>query len=96
LKIIIHLQKTYNFKNRSGTRGFMPPETIFNWNLQTKSVDIWAAGVILLSFYSKRMPVFNLNKFSPITQECLKEIYPLILVFGREKIMNLLKKFGKK
>jgi len=72
----------------------MAPETIFNSNLQGKRVDIWAAGVIFLSFLCKRFPVLNLNKFSPITSEVIKDLIPLINIFGRNRVNEVAKKLS--
>jgi serine/threonine protein kinase len=80
-------------KYRIGTRGFLAPESIFNANIQGKAVDIWAAGVIFLSFLIKRMPVFNMNKFVKIKDETIKELIPLIIVYGRNKIMEIAENF---
>jgi serine/threonine protein kinase len=90
---IINLQKN-GMKNRMGTRGFLAPETIFNYKEQNQAVDLWAAGIILLAFFSKRMPVLNMNKFSKLNNETLKEIYPLILLYGVEKVTNIANKYG--
>ncbi|KAK7423811.1 Cell division control protein 7 [Neonectria magnoliae] len=45
--------------NRAGTRGFRAPEVLFKCTEQTTSIDIWSAGVILLTIMSKRFPFFN-------------------------------------
>ncbi|OAA36420.1 serine/threonine protein kinase Hsk1 [Metarhizium rileyi] len=45
--------------NRAGTRGFRAPEVLFKCTEQTTSIDIWSAGVILLTILSKRFPFFN-------------------------------------
>jgi cell division control protein 7 len=82
------MQRTEGFTRRLGTRGFLAPEIIFNARIQTKAVDIWAAGIVLLSFLTQRMPVLNLNKFSKIKETNIKEILPLILIFGPEKIVE--------
>lgn len=95
LKLIYEIQRTYNLRNRIGTRGFMAPETIFNSYMQAKGVDIWAAGVIFLSFLSKRFPILNLNKFSKINNEIVKDLLPLIYIFGRDKINEIAKKLSK-
>lgn len=93
LKIIIELQKATGLRHRIGTRGFLAPEIIFNAKNQNKAVDIWAAGVIFLSFLTKRMPVFNLNKFSSIKDDTIKEILPLIYVYGKDKIEEIARKY---
>ncbi|KTW27661.1 hypothetical protein T552_02102 [Pneumocystis carinii B80] len=45
--------------NRAGTRGFRAPEVLFKCMAQSTKIDIWAAGVILLSFLTRRFPFFN-------------------------------------
>jgi len=50
VKKISELSKKMKIKNRTGTKGYMPPEALFNHPHQTSAVDIWACGVIFLSF----------------------------------------------
>jgi cell division control protein 7 len=45
--------------NRAGTRGFRAPEVLFKCTEQTTEIDIWSAGVILLTILSRRFPFFN-------------------------------------
>jgi cell division control protein 7 len=45
--------------NRAGTRGFRAPEVLFKCTEQTTKIDIWSAGVILLTILSKRFPFYN-------------------------------------
>lgn len=45
--------------NRAGTRGFRAPEVLFKCTDQKCSIDIWSAGVILLTILSRRFPFFN-------------------------------------
>ncbi|KAJ8121303.1 hypothetical protein ONZ43_g2207 [Nemania bipapillata] len=45
--------------NRAGTRGFRAPEVLFKCTEQTTKIDIWSAGVILLTVLCKRFPFFN-------------------------------------
>ncbi|KAG9244171.1 kinase-like domain-containing protein [Calycina marina] len=45
--------------NRAGTRGFRAPEVLLKCTAQTTKLDIWSAGVILLTILSKRFPFFN-------------------------------------
>ncbi|OJD25275.1 CDC7 protein kinase [Blastomyces percursus] len=45
--------------NRAGTRGFRAPEVLFKCTSQTTKIDIWSAGVILLTFLGRRFPFFN-------------------------------------
>jgi cell division control protein 7 len=45
--------------NRAGTRGFRAPEVLMSaWNQSTK-IDIWSAGVILLTLLTRRYPFFK-------------------------------------
>ena len=90
--IISELQKN-NYRHRTGTKGFLAPEIIFHAQYQSSPVDIWAAGVVFLCFLSKRLPVFNLNKFSKITDETIRELEPLIVVYGKDAIIEIAQKF---
>ena len=44
---------------RAGTRGFRAPEVLLCYAHQTCVVDMWAVGVILLSFLTHRYPFFS-------------------------------------
>ena len=44
---------------RAGTRGFRGPEVLLRVAEQTVALDIWAAGVILLSILTQRYPFFT-------------------------------------
>lgn len=65
----IHLDKmeTTNIKNkqempcvsRAGTRGFRAPEILIRYPHQTTAIDMWSAGVILLSMLTYRYPFFQ-------------------------------------
>jgi cell division control protein 7 len=43
---------------RAGTRGFRAPEVLAGAGVQTPAIDIWSAGVILLSILTQRYPFF--------------------------------------
>lgn len=45
--------------NRAGTRGFRAPEVLLKCTAQTTKIDIWSAGVILLTLLARRFPFFN-------------------------------------
>ncbi|KAJ3912242.1 kinase-like protein [Lentinula edodes] len=47
--------------NRAGTRGFRAPEVLLKCGDQTGAVDVWAAGMILLFFLTKKFPLFQSN-----------------------------------
>ena len=38
---------------RAGTAGFRPPEVLLKSSTQSTAVDVWAAGVILLSMVTR-------------------------------------------
>lgn len=67
--------------NRAGTRGFRAPEVLFKCTNQLTKLDIWSAGIIGLSFISRKFPLFN----SPDDIDALLE---LVLVFGLEKLQQ--------
>nr|CAH8851103.1 unnamed protein product [Trichobilharzia regenti] len=46
---------------RGGTLGFRPPEVMMRHVEQTTAVDIWAVGVIFLSFLSGRYPFMKVD-----------------------------------
>jgi serine/threonine protein kinase len=45
--------------NRGGTKGFRAPEVLLKVAHQTTAIDIWSAGVILLSMLCNRFPVLS-------------------------------------
>ncbi|SPO22360.1 related to CDC7 - protein kinase [Ustilago trichophora] len=65
--------------NRAGTRGFRAPEVLFKCQDQTVAIDIWSAGVILLTLLIRRFPVFNSNDDA----EALLEI---AVIFGKSRM----------
>ncbi|CCE83902.1 Piso0_004499 [Millerozyma farinosa CBS 7064] len=67
--------------NRAGTRGFRAPEVLFKCTNQTTKLDIWSAGIIGLSFLTRKFPLFN----SPDDTDALLE---LSLIFGLEKLQQ--------
>lgn len=62
--------------NRAGTRGFRAPEVLLKCPDQTVAIDIWSAGIILLSLLTHKFPVFN----SSDDVEALMEV---AAIFGR-------------
>jgi len=42
---------------RAGTRGFRAPEVLMRYRQQTSAIDIWSAGIILLSIMCSRHPI---------------------------------------
>ena len=75
--------------NRAGTRGFRAPEVLFSaWN-QTPLIDIWSAGVVLLSILTQRYPFFK----SPDDLTSLCEISTII---GTEKLHLAARECGRR
>ena len=89
-KILTEIQKN-NYRHKLGTRGFVPPEVIFQSTFQNGSVDIWASGVVLLIILSQRLPIFNLNQFSKIQDETIKDIVPLVVLYGKDAMIEAAK-----
>ena len=81
-------------RNRTGTKGYMPPEALFNYHTQTSAVDIWACGVIFLSFCAGRHPVFSLNNSSKIKNFTISNLIPLVCLFGSNAIKEIAFKYG--
>lgn len=65
--------------NRAGTRGFRAPEVLLKCPDQTPAIDIWSAGIIMLSFLLKRFPLFNAGDDT----EALLE---LATIFGQRRM----------
>jgi cell division control protein 7 len=51
--------RTSRRANRAGTRGFRAPEVLLKCTQQTCSIDMWSAGVILLTLLARRFPFFH-------------------------------------
>jgi cell division control protein 7 len=45
--------------NRAGTRGFRAPEVLLKCTQQNTSIDMWSAGVVLLTLLTRRFPFFH-------------------------------------
>jgi len=94
VKKITELQKKMNIKNWTGTKGYMPPETIFGSPKQGSAVDIWAIGVIMLSFLMKRHPIISLNNTTKIKNFTIANLVPLALIFGAWEIKAIAHEHG--
>ena len=90
-KFITDYQKNISVRHKIGTTGFSAPEVIFKSIYQNNKIDIWSSGVIFLCFMAQRFPIFNLSNKSKIDVECIKEIEPLILVYGKKTLKKFLK-----
>ncbi|KAL7276464.1 Cell division control protein 7 [Rhizina undulata] len=65
--------------NRAGTRGFRAPEVLLKCTSQTTKIDIWSAGVILLTILSKRFPFFN-------SSDDVDAMIEIATIFGKQKM----------
>ncbi|RDW68017.1 putative mitogen-activated protein kinase HOG1 [Coleophoma cylindrospora] len=65
--------------NRAGTRGFRAPEVLFKCTDQTTKIDIWSAGVILLTILSKRFPFFN-------STDDIEAMIEIATIFGQKRM----------
>ncbi|PKS12325.1 hypothetical protein jhhlp_001625 [Lomentospora prolificans] len=65
--------------NRAGTRGFRAPEVLFKCTEQTTKIDIWSAGVILLTILSRRFPFFN-------SADDVEALIEITTIFGSKKM----------
>lgn len=57
-------------------------------------MDIWACGVIFLSFCAGRHPVFSLNNSSKIKNFTISNLIPLTCLFGSNAIKEIAFKYG--
>ncbi|KAI9218923.1 kinase-like domain-containing protein [Blastocladiella britannica] len=74
--------------NRAGTRGFRPPEVLLKVKDQTPVIDVWAAGVTLLCFLTRRFPFFQ----SGDDVEALQE---LGVLFGTRRLKRMASKYQR-
>lgn len=65
--------------NRAGTRGFRAPEVLFKCTEQTTKIDIWSAGVILLTILSRRFPFFN-------SEDDIEAMIEIATIFGQKRM----------
>lgn len=65
--------------NRAGTRGFRAPEVLLKCTSQTTKIDIWSAGVILLTLLALRFPFFN-------SADDVDAMIEMSSVFGKKKM----------
>ncbi|ORY11794.1 kinase-like domain-containing protein [Clohesyomyces aquaticus] len=68
--------------NRAGTRGFRAPEVLIKCTQQNTSIDMWAAGVILLTMLSRRFPFFH-------SADDIDALLELTSIFGKKKMRDI-------
>lgn len=79
---------------RGGTPGFRAPEVLLKHKQQTTAIDMWSAGVILLSILSKKYPFFRADDDITALAEITflvgtKEMKDAALSLGKILTMNL-------
>ncbi|XP_061098991.1 cell division cycle 7-related protein kinase isoform X1 [Conger conger] len=73
---------------RAGTPGFRAPEVLTKCPSQGTAIDMWAAGVILLSLLSGRYPFFKAS-------DDLIALMQIMTIRGSKETIQAAKKFGK-
>ena len=68
--------------NRAGTRGFRAPEVLLKCTSQTTKIDMWSAGVILLTLLARRFPFFN-------SADDVDAMIELSSIFGRRRMKTV-------
>ncbi|KIW61206.1 hypothetical protein PV05_01360 [Exophiala xenobiotica] len=74
--------------NRAGTRGFRAPEVLLKCTSQTTKIDIWSAGVILLTLLARRFPFFN-------SADDVDAMIEMASIFGRKKMQGVAAMHGQ-
>lgn len=76
-----HDQRPSRRANRAGTRGFRAPEVLFKCTAQTTKIDIWSAGVILLTMLARRFPFFN-------SADDVDAMIEIASIFGKKRMQS--------
>lgn len=74
--------------SRAGTRGFRAPEVLFKCSNQTTALDIWSAGVILLTLLTRRYPFFQ-------SSDDFDAIVEIANIFGNEEMSLISKLYNR-
>ena len=75
--------------SRAGTRGFRAPEVLFKVQHQTMAIDVWSAGVILLTMLTRRYPFFQ----SSDDQDAIVEV---AFLFGNKAMAEAAALYGRR
>ncbi|XP_062843481.1 cell division cycle 7-related protein kinase [Trichomycterus rosablanca] len=84
----ICLSRKQQVAPRAGTPGFRAPEVLTKCPNQGTAIDVWSAGVILLSLLSGRYPFFKAN-------DDLVALTQIMTIRGSRETIQAAKKFGK-
>jgi len=74
--------------SRSGTRGFRAPEVLFRVETQSTKIDIWSAGVILLTLLTRKYPFF-------VSKDDTNAIVELGCIFGDKEMRSAAKYYKR-
>ncbi|CAH8293061.1 unnamed protein product [Schistosoma turkestanicum] len=83
-----HLPRAPNVR-RGGTLGFRPPEVMMRHIEQTTAVDLWAVGIIFISFLSGRYPFIKVD-------DDLDVLHAFTHLIGYERMQNGAKSIGRR
>lgn len=62
----------------------MAPEVVFNQYLQGTAVDVWSAGVTMLSMMTRHHPNLLPVDRENIPSDKVKDVLPFVCLFGYE------------
>lgn len=75
--------------SRAGTRGFRAPEVLFKHAHQTCALDVWSAGVILLTLLTRRYPFFQ-------SSDDFDAVLEIACVFGNRAMEQAARLYGRR
>ncbi|KAM9323395.1 cell division cycle 7-related protein kinase isoform 2-T2 [Pholidichthys leucotaenia] len=84
----ICLSRKHQVAPRAGTPGFRAPEVLTKCPSQGTAIDVWSAGVILLSLLSGRYPFFKAS-------DDLIALTQIMTIRGSRETIQAAKSFGK-
>lgn len=73
---------------RAGTRGFRAPEVLFRCTNQTRSIDMWSVGVIMLCILTAQYPFF-------LSTEDVDGLVEIGILFGHAEMRKAAKHYGR-
>lgn len=80
-------QRASRRANRAGTRGFRAPEVLLKCTSQTIKIDVWSAGVILLTILAQRFPFFN-------SADDIEAMIEIASIFGQRRMKHCAQMHG--
>jgi serine/threonine protein kinase len=75
-------------RTRAGTKGFRAPECMLGVDERTGAVDVWSAGVILLSVLTRQYPFFS-------AADDIDQLWEIALLRGAKALRAMGREFGK-